>query len=121
MKIYLRAIVLCLMVLTASSPFALDNAPVPPRPQPTLPPNSNLPNLPINPNVDVSLQLDQSHFNRNNSQAVQETCGNRCCVYQDRFYSEGSIVSVADGILLMCKNDPNTFGAGSLRWERLFQ
>ncbi|ELV7526537.1 DUF1496 domain-containing protein [Edwardsiella ictaluri] len=38
-----------------------------------------------------------------------------CCLYQDRYYSEGAVVST-DGLLLQCQANPQVLSTNNLRW-----
>nr|UCQ32605.1 YnjH family protein [Edwardsiella piscicida] len=39
----------------------------------------------------------------------------RRCLYQDRYYSEGAVVST-DGLLLQCQANPQVLSTNNLRW-----
>ncbi|MCX8955905.1 DUF1496 domain-containing protein [Erwinia psidii] len=44
----------------------------------------------------------------------------RCCTYEDRSYTEGSVVKM-DGVLLQCVRDEHSFGTNNLVWKALRQ
>lgn len=50
--------------------------------------------------------------------AVREQNNNclRCCVYENRNYSEGAVVKV-DGVILQCVRDKQTLGTNNLIWQ----
>ncbi|SET45011.1 DUF1496 domain-containing protein [Thorsellia anophelis] len=82
----------------------------------TLP--ATLPNhqghITLQPNINLPLITDTQ-----NRQDVANQCSNNCCIYNNVFYSEGSVIVIGDAILLQCSRDPNVSGANSLRWMRL--
>ncbi|MDX5626797.1 MULTISPECIES: DUF1496 domain-containing protein [unclassified Brenneria] len=44
----------------------------------------------------------------------------RCCVYENRNYSEGAVLKV-DGAILQCVRDKQTVGTNDLIWQPLKQ
>jgi len=53
----------------------------------------------------------------NANQNTAPTCHN-CCIYNNKSYSEGSVVT-ADSIVLQCVRDPLVVGTNELKWERM--
>lgn len=43
------------------------------------------------------------------------TC-QQCCVYENRYYSEGAVVKV-EGVVLQCVRDKQTLGTNNLIWQ----
>lgn len=43
---------------------------------------------------------------------------NRCCIYQDRNFSEGAVIN-ADGIVLQCQRDEKALSTNPLVWRRV--
>ncbi|EHD21591.1 MULTISPECIES: DUF1496 domain-containing protein [Brenneria] len=44
----------------------------------------------------------------------------RCCVYENRNYTEGAVLKV-DGVILQCVRDKQTLGTNNLIWQPLKQ
>ncbi|QTF08312.1 YnjH family protein [Brenneria izadpanahii] len=44
----------------------------------------------------------------------------RCCVYENRNYSEGAVLKL-DGVILQCVRDKQTVGTNDLIWQPLKQ
>ncbi|RLM26861.1 hypothetical protein BIY29_04405 [Brenneria alni] len=44
----------------------------------------------------------------------------RCCVYENRNYSEGAVLKV-DGVILQCVRDKQTVGTNTLIWQPIKQ
>ncbi|WPM85854.1 DUF1496 domain-containing protein [Apirhabdus apintestini] len=42
----------------------------------------------------------------------------RCCVYQDRYYSEGAVIKM-EGVLLQCRKDDRVVGNKPPVWQLL--
>ncbi|WP_312045402.1 YnjH family protein [Erwinia sp.] len=40
----------------------------------------------------------------------------RCCTYQNRSYTEGSVVKM-EGVLLQCSRDEKSYGTNNLIWQ----
>jgi len=40
----------------------------------------------------------------------------RCCIYEDRNYSEGAVVR-SEGVLLQCARDEHSLGTNNLIWK----
>ncbi|MCV9877344.1 YnjH family protein [Brenneria izbisi] len=49
----------------------------------------------------------------------QNTCI-RCCVYENRNYSEGAVLKT-EGVLLQCVRDKQTLGTNNLIWQLIKQ
>lgn len=45
----------------------------------------------------------------------QPAC-NRCCIYENRSYSEGAVLK-SEGVLLQCARDPQSLGTNNLIWR----
>ncbi|MBN3206833.1 DUF1496 domain-containing protein [Pectobacterium brasiliense] len=43
------------------------------------------------------------------------TC-QQCCVYENRYYSEGAVVNI-EGVVLQCVRDKQTLGTNNLIWQ----
>ncbi|MBN3044631.1 MULTISPECIES: DUF1496 domain-containing protein [Pectobacterium] len=43
------------------------------------------------------------------------TC-QKCCVYENRYYSEGAVVNI-EGVVLQCVRDKQTLGTNNLIWQ----
>lgn len=56
----------------------------------------------------------------NSDAAAREQNSNclRCCVYENRKYSEGAVLKV-DGVVLQCVRDKQTLGTNNLIWQPL--
>ncbi|WP_067701380.1 DUF1496 domain-containing protein [Erwinia sp. ErVv1] len=44
----------------------------------------------------------------------------RCCTWENRSYTEGSVVKM-EGILLQCRRDERSVGTNNLTWQTLHQ
>ncbi len=44
----------------------------------------------------------------------------RCCIYDNRNYSEGAVLK-AEGVLLQCSRDPNVLSTNNLSWHIISQ
>lgn len=42
----------------------------------------------------------------------------RCCTYQNRSYTEGSVVKM-EGVLLQCSRDEKSYGTNNLIWQTI--
>ncbi|MEI2264290.1 DUF1496 domain-containing protein [Erwinia sp. CGal63] len=40
----------------------------------------------------------------------------RCCTYENRSYTEGSVVKM-EGVLLQCRRDEQSYGTNNLIWQ----
>lgn len=52
-----------------------------------------------------------------NNQNSAPTC-HRCCIYDNKNYSEGAVVT-ADSVVLQCVRDPQVVGTNDLKWQQL--
>nr|WP_072094336.1 DUF1496 domain-containing protein [Klebsiella sp. RIT-PI-d] len=43
---------------------------------------------------------------------------NQCCIYQDRNYSEGAVIT-AEGVMLQCQREAKTLSTHPLVWRRV--
>lgn len=66
------------------------------------------------PDVDVTVPPEVF-----NSQRPRAASCNQCCIYQDQYYSEGSVVKADGGILLQCQRDEKTLSTNPLVWRRV--
>lgn len=64
---------------------------------------------------DVEVNLPPEVFSTGGQRA--QPC-NQCCIYQDRYYSEGAVIK-AEGVLLQCQRDEKTIGTNPLVWRRV--
>lgn len=64
---------------------------------------------------EVNVHLPPTVWEKNTDRAVP--C-QRCCIYENRSYSEGAIIN-AQNILLQCQQEPHTAGTRSLIWQRV--
>ncbi|CUU24234.1 putative secreted protein [Duffyella gerundensis] len=67
-------------------------------------------------NADVVVDLPPEVWTQN-QQRQQDDC-QRCCTYENRRYSEGSLVK-AEGIILQCSRDEKSLGTNNLIWKVL--
>ncbi len=64
---------------------------------------------------DVDVHVPPEVFdNRGNN----STPCNRCCIYENRNYSEGAVVKT-DGVLLQCQRDEKALSTNPLVWRRV--
>ncbi|WP_288445058.1 YnjH family protein [uncultured Serratia sp.] len=68
--------------------------------------------------VDVVLPVSPEIWGTAKSGANSPQPCNRCCVYQNKNYSEGAVLKV-EGEVLQCVREPNTIGTNPLIWVRL--
>lgn len=52
-----------------------------------------------------------------NNQNSAPAC-HRCCIYNDKNYSEGAVVT-SDSVVLQCVRDPQVVGINDLKWQQL--
>lgn len=83
----------------------------------TLPgqPNTGINQITLQPNINLPLTTD----NQSNRYAAMQCQQQQCCLYNNSFYSEGAVISVANNLVLQCMRDPNVAGANALRWSAL--
>ncbi|AIJ09919.1 MULTISPECIES: DUF1496 domain-containing protein [Edwardsiella] len=61
--------------------------------------------------IDVVVPMPANGY----TNGVNGVSCSRCCLYQDRYYSEGAVVST-DGLLLQCQANPQVLSTNNLRW-----
>ncbi|MGM3193452.1 DUF1496 domain-containing protein [Dickeya dadantii subsp. dieffenbachiae] len=66
--------------------------------------------------VPVPPQVIWGNGNGGNVQREAQVNCMSCCVYQNRNYSEGSVVR-AEGVLLQCQRDKGNLGTNNLVWR----
>ncbi|WP_261643595.1 YnjH family protein [Erwinia mallotivora] len=66
--------------------------------------------------IDMPPQVWTQNQNSNNNQPPCQ----RCCIWQNRSYTEGSVVKM-EGVLLQCARDEQSFGTNNLIWKPLKQ
>lgn len=66
-----------------------------------------------NTNADVVVDMPPEVWSQ--GQNNQPPCL-RCCSYQNRSYTEGSVVKM-EGVLLQCVRDEKSFGTNNLIWQ----
>ncbi|WP_042859777.1 DUF1496 domain-containing protein [Dickeya sp. NCPPB 3274] len=66
--------------------------------------------------VPVPPQVVWGNGNGGNVQREAQVNCMSCCIYQNRNYSEGSVVR-AEGVLLQCQRDKSNLGTNSLVWR----
>jgi len=64
-------------------------------------------------NTDVVVDLPPEVWTQ--GQRRQPDCI-RCCIFEDRNYSEGSVVK-SEGVLLQCARDEHSLGTNNLIWK----
>jgi|GEM_PF-29884 len=72
--------------------------------------NSNSPNADVV--VDMPPEVWTQGLNNN-----QPPC-NTCCTYENRSYTEGSVVKM-EGVLLQCSRDEKSYGTNNLIWKTI--
>lgn len=65
------------------------------------------------PNTDVVVDLPPEAWTQ--GQNRQTPC-QTCCTYQNRSYTEGSVVKM-EGVLLQCSRDEKSWGTNNLIWK----
>ncbi|CCP03395.1 hypothetical protein BN439_2341 [Erwinia amylovora Ea644] len=65
-------------------------------------------------NTDVVVDMPREVWTRSN-QDPQSSC-QRCCVYENRNYTEGAVLK-REGVLLQCVSDENALGTNNLIWR----
>lgn len=81
--------------------------------------------------ADTHRQVQQGYSNSGNADVVVDmppdvwTQGQnrrpdcaRCCIFEDRTYSEGAVVKT-EGVLLQCSRDEKSLGTNNLIWQRV--
>ncbi|WPD76145.1 YnjH family protein [Dickeya fangzhongdai] len=66
--------------------------------------------------VPVPPQVIWGNGNSGNVQREAQVNCMSCCIYQNRNYSEGSVVR-AEGVLLQCQRDKGNLGTNNLVWR----
>ena len=64
-------------------------------------------------NTDVVVDLPPEVWTQ--GQRRQQECA-RCCIFDNRNYSEGSVVK-SEGVLLQCARDEQSLGTNNLIWK----
>lgn len=64
-------------------------------------------------NADVMVDMPPEAWTQ--GQNNQPPCL-RCCTYQNRSYTEGSVVKM-EGVLLQCSRDEKSYGTNNLIWQ----
>ncbi len=67
------------------------------------------------PAPDVEVKIPAQSLERTRDRAAN--C-NRCCLFEDRSYSEGAVIK-SEGILLQCQREQGTVGTNPLVWRRV--
>lgn len=65
------------------------------------------------PDVEVEVPVDSL----NSPQQRPVNC-TRCCLFEDRSYSEGAVIK-SEGVLLQCQREQGTVGTNPLVWRRV--
>ncbi|MEM6159124.1 DUF1496 domain-containing protein [Erwinia sp. P6884] len=65
-------------------------------------------------NADVVVDLPPEAWSKGGS-GNQKPCL-RCCTYENRSYTEGSVVKM-EGVLLQCRRDEQSIGTNNLIWQ----
>ncbi|WP_082212581.1 DUF1496 domain-containing protein [Erwinia sp. 9145] len=65
------------------------------------------------PNADVVVDMPPEAWTQ--GQSNQPPCL-RCCTYENRSYTEGSVVKM-EGVLLQCSRDERSIGTNNLTWQ----
>ncbi|MGK6325638.1 MULTISPECIES: YnjH family protein [Erwinia] len=66
-------------------------------------------------NADVMVDMPPEAWTQ--GQNNQPPCL-RCCTYQNRSYTEGSVVKM-EGVLLQCSRDEKSYGTNNLIWQTI--
>lgn len=67
-------------------------------------------------NSDVVVDLPREQWTQG-SKNTQPPC-QRCCLYDNRNYSEGAVLK-SEGVMLQCVRDDSTLGSNNLIWRIL--
>ncbi len=67
-------------------------------------------------NTDVVVDLPPEVWTQGQN-SNQPPC-QRCCTYENRSYTEGSVVKM-EGVLLQCARDGKSFGTNNLIWQTI--
>ncbi|BBQ84267.1 TPA: DUF1496 domain-containing protein [Kluyvera ascorbata] len=65
----------------------------------------------------VEVNVPPEVFSNNASSQRAQPCA-RCCMYEDRNYSEGAVIK-AEGVLLQCQRDERAISTNPLVWRRV--
>ncbi|KAA9001806.1 DUF1496 domain-containing protein [Affinibrenneria salicis] len=68
--------------------------------------------------VEVVVPLPAEAWQRDTQNSGNDCL--RCCVYQNKKYSEGAVLTL-DGVVLQCARDKQTVGTNNLIWQVLKQ
>ncbi|MGB9096425.1 DUF1496 domain-containing protein [Erwinia sp.] len=68
------------------------------------------------PNADVVVDMPPEVWTQGQNNN-QPPC-NTCCTYENRSYTEGSVVKM-EGVLLQCSRDEKSYGTNNLIWKTL--
>lgn len=66
-------------------------------------------------NSDVVVDLPPEVWTQGQNRAQNPPCL-RCCLYENRNYTEGAVVK-AEGVLLQCVRDEKSLGTNNLIWR----
>ncbi|NMP26752.1 DUF1496 domain-containing protein [Rahnella sp. SAP-1] len=69
-------------------------------------------------NVDVVVPLPPQAWGAGTGDNSSAPPCHRCCIYNNKSYSEGSVVTAQD-IVLQCVRDKQVVGTNDLIWQRL--
>ncbi|MEC5341614.1 DUF1496 domain-containing protein [Brenneria populi] len=70
--------------------------------------------------TDIVVPVPAEVWNAGSAARGQNSDCPRCCVYENRRYSEGAVLKV-DGAVLQCVRDKQTVGTNDLIWQPLKQ
>ncbi|MDU4093697.1 MAG: DUF1496 domain-containing protein [Pantoea sp.] len=68
-----------------------------------------------NMNSDVVVDMPPEVWTQGQNRSQNPSCL-RCCVYENRSYTEGAVVK-AEGVLLQCVRDEKSLGTKNLIWR----
>ncbi|MDR7342635.1 hypothetical protein J2X14_001039 [Pantoea alhagi] len=68
-----------------------------------------------NMNSDVVVDMPPEVWTQGQNRSQNPPCL-RCCVYENRSYTEGAVVK-AEGVLLQCVRDEKSLGTNNLIWR----
>ncbi|PWC09612.1 DUF1496 domain-containing protein [Brenneria roseae subsp. americana] len=69
---------------------------------------------------DIVVPVPAEVWGAGSAAREQNTNCMRCCVYENRNYSEGAVLKV-EGVLLQCVRDKQTLGTNNLIWQLIKQ
>lgn len=70
-------------------------------------------------NTDVVVDLPPEVWTQGQNSQQNAPCP-RCCVYENRSYSEGAVIKM-EGVLLQCMRDRQSLGTNNLIWQSIKQ